>query len=99
MIWLKKRFQFAEYAPAMDLLEKLMMSMPARYSEFLMVSTETGQAGVSDYYIGVPSLEMAGPFRDFEKISENDLPKVIDTSHLGDSTKEPFASHFKFKKR
>lgn len=99
MIWLKKRFKHAEYGPAMDRLEKLLMAMPQRYAEFLMVSTRVGHTRESDYYVGVPTAEVAAAFPEFERITESDLPKEIDTFHLGDQTKEPFTSRFRFRKR
>ena len=68
-----------------------MMAMPARYAEFLMISTNTDEPLTSDYYVG--------PFSSFERVSENGLPKEIDTFLFGDQTKEPFTSRFKFKKR
>ncbi|WGR91843.1 hypothetical protein MTX20_26465 [Bradyrhizobium sp. ISRA435] len=75
------------------------MSMPARYAEFLMVSVKTEKPLISDYYIGVPTAEVADAFPEFERISEGDLPKEIDTFHLGDQTKQPFTSRFKFRER
>jgi hypothetical protein len=62
-----------------------------------MVSTNTDDALVSDYYIGVPNEAFLIGFDGFERVAEADLPKVIDTFHLGDATKEPFQSRFRFR--
>jgi hypothetical protein len=76
-----------------------MMAVPARYAEFLMISTNTDEPLRSDYYLGLPIESLAASFLGFERVSENDLPKEIDTFLFGDQTKEPFTSRFKFKKR
>lgn len=99
MIWLKRRFYAAEFAPYQDKLGELMMATPSSYSEFLMVSTETDKPLVSDYFIGLPGEPMDRFFDGFERITEADLPSEIDTFHLGDQTKEPFTSRFRFRKR
>ncbi|WP_330083357.1 hypothetical protein [Methylocystis iwaonis] len=67
------------------------------YAEFIMVSTETPDAMVSDYYVGVPMEHLLAPFEHFERVSESQLPMIIDSFHLGDATKEPFKSRFKFR--
>jgi len=97
MIWLKRRFQAADYAPYQDKLAKLMMAMPTRYAEFLMVSTKVKDALTSDYYIGLPEEPLALAFDGFERMDEAELPREIDVFHLGDQTKQPFTSRFKFK--
>jgi hypothetical protein len=53
MVWGKRTFEYADYGPYMDRLEKLLMANPAHYREFIMVSTQTSHAGISDYYVGV----------------------------------------------
>jgi hypothetical protein len=75
------------------------MANPTAYKEFLMVSTKTDDAGVSDYYVGVPSEPFLAAFDGFERVSEGELPKEIGVFHLGDSTKEPFTSRFRFRSR
>jgi hypothetical protein len=51
----EKKIQFAEYAPYMNLLERLLMANPTLYQEFIMVSTKTeDKPGESEYYVGVP---------------------------------------------
>jgi len=99
MIWLKRRFYAAEFGPYQDKLGELMMAMPARYAEFLMVSTETEKPLVSDYYVGLPLAELASVFDGFGEVSEVELPREIDTFLLGDQTKEPFTSRFRFRRR
>ena len=55
MMCVKRRFQHADYAPYMDLLEKLLFANPTLYQEFIMVSTKTeDKPGESEYYVGVP---------------------------------------------
>ena len=95
MFWAKRRFEYAAYGPYQDQLEKLLMANPTHYKEFLMVSTKTDDPAVSDYYIGVPSETFLAAFDGFERVAESDLPKEIDSFHLGDATKEPFKSRFR----
>jgi hypothetical protein len=38
-------------------------------------------------------------FDGFEHVNESDLPKNIDTFHLGDTTKQPFTNRFRFRSR
>ncbi|MCP2219915.1 hypothetical protein [Bradyrhizobium elkanii] len=99
MIWLKRQFQAADFAPYQDRLESLMSLVPTRYAEFLMVSTETSRPLISDYYVGLPDESFAGKFDGFERVAETDLPREIDTFLFGDQTKEPFTSRFKFRHR
>lgn len=49
MIWAKRRFEYAAYAPHQDLLEKLLMANETLYRQFIMVCTNTDDPGVSDY--------------------------------------------------
>jgi hypothetical protein len=37
MIWMKRDFAYADYAPAMGELEKLLMASGPLYAEFIMV--------------------------------------------------------------
>lgn len=67
VIWAKRRFEFAAYAPYQDRLEKLLMANAPLYRQFIMVSTNTDDPGVSDYYIGVPSDVFLTGFDGFEK--------------------------------
>ncbi len=99
MIWAKRRFAYAEFAPYQDIMEKLLMANATQYQEFLMVSVNAGGPGESDYYIGLPNKTLLAPFDKFQEVSEAELPKEIDTFLLGDQTKEPFTSRFKFKHR
>lgn len=97
MVWIKRRFHAADYAPYMQRLENLLMANAALYREFLMVSTKTDDVLTDDYYIGVPNESFLLGFDGFERVAESDLPKEIDTFHLGDATKEPFTSRFRFR--
>lgn len=99
MIWLKRQFQAADFAPYQNLLEGLIFLAPTRYAEFLMVSTETSRPLISDYFVGLPDESFAHRFDGFERVAENDLPKEIDTFLFGDQTKEPFTSRFEFRHR
>lgn len=98
MIWLKRSFHAADFAPYQDKLADLMMAMPQRCAEFLMVSIENGPID-GEYYVGLPDETLAPFFDRFTRVAEADLPKEIDTFHVGDQTKEPFTSRFRFKKR
>lgn len=85
MIWAKRRFAFADYSPYFDRLEKLLMATPTQYREFLMISTETDDPGVSDYYVGMPAEPYMAAFDGFERVQESEVPKEIDTLHIGDA--------------
>jgi hypothetical protein len=95
MIWAKREFAYAEYAPYMDRLEKLLMANPRQYREFMMVSTQTSKVGVDIFYIGVPNKAFAAVFDGFEIISESELPKEIDTLHVADVN--AFQERFRFR--
>ncbi len=99
MVWGKRRFEYADYGPAMDLLEKLLMANPTQYREFIMVSTKTSNAGSSDYYVGVPHKAFMTAFDGFEHVEESDLPKIIDTLHIADRSSDEFNSRFRFRHR
>jgi hypothetical protein len=96
MFWAKRRFTYADYGPYMDQLSKLIDTFPQHSAEFIMVSTETEDAAVSDYYVGVPVGQLLAPFDGFEPVEESELPKIIDTLHVADATKKPFKSRFRF---
>ncbi len=97
MIWAKRRFEFASYAPYQDRIEKLLMANAALYRQFFMVSTKTDDAGVSDYYVGAPNESFLIDFDGFERVTENDLPKEIDVFHIGDATTDEFKKRFRFR--
>jgi hypothetical protein len=78
----------------MDRLEKLLLANPTSYKQFIMVSTRTSKAGVSDYYIGVPHEAFLRAFEGFEITPEADLPKEIDVLHIADATTDEFMSRF-----
>ena len=94
MIWLKRRFAYADYAPFQDALQKLLLANPTRSSEFMMVSTNFADPHLKEYYVGLPDQSFASAFHDFEFVKESDLPKVIDTVHIADTGTEPFTSRF-----
>jgi len=79
MIWAKRRFAYAAYAPHRDRLADLQVTMPANSREFMMVGREVDdEVGLQDIYIGVPNKELLHLFEGFEIVSEGDLPKEID---------------------
>jgi hypothetical protein len=95
MIWAKRRFEGVDYVPYANRLEQLVRSGPAnasRYAEFIMVSTETDTPLVSDYYVGLPDKTFSRMFDGFDPVAEGDMPKVIDTCHFADQTKDPWTS-------
>jgi len=96
MIWLKRRLAYADYAPFQDALEKLMMENPTLYKEFIMVRTKFADLHLKEYYVGLPDQSFASVFTDFDVAKESDLPKIIDSVHIADTTKEPFTSRFQF---
>jgi hypothetical protein len=89
MVWGKRRFQFAEYTPYFDRLEKLLMANPQRYAQFIMVSTKVN-ARESEYYVGVPDKPLPALFDGFEPVEESALPKVINVLHIADATTDEF---------
>ena len=97
MVWAKRRFAYAEFAPYQDLLGKLLFTFPIQYPEFIMVSVKAEGPGESDYYVGVPNKALLAGFDGFQDVSEAQLPKEIDTLLIADATKEPFKSRFEFK--
>ena len=97
MIWGKRRFAHADYAPYFDRLEKLLMANPTLYRQFIMVSTKAAGAGEGMYYVGVPNETFMSGFDGFERVQEAELPKIIDTLHIADATTDEFKSRFEFK--
>jgi hypothetical protein len=79
-------------------LQQLLFAHPAQYREFIMVATDTDKPGVSTYWVGVPTEPLFAVFDGFERVTETDLPKEIDSLCVADATKEPFTSRFKFKR-
>jgi hypothetical protein len=94
MFWAKRQFQWADYAPYQDRLGDLLMKNPTRYREFMMFSVEQS-AGVGDVYVGVPAKEFMVLFGGFEPVSEEALPKVVDSLLVADAN--AFAERFEFK--
>ena len=98
MEWVKRLFQYAEYAPYMDKLGELQMQNPALYQEFMMVAVKKWHRGTEDeYYIGVPDNRFLVWFDGFTPVAESELPKEIDMVLLADQTKKTFASRFRFR--
>lgn len=97
MIWARRSLIYANYAPYQDIMEKLLMANPAQYQEFLMVSVAARTPGEIDYYIGLPNKTLLAMFDGFQEVTDAQLPNEIDSLLLGDQTKEPFTSRFKFK--
>ena len=97
MVWGKRRFDGVDYVPHFDRLEKMLLSNGSLYREFIMVSTKTDRPQTADFYLGVPNKSFLAAFDGFEKISESQLPKLIDTLHIADATTENFTSRFQFK--
>jgi hypothetical protein len=100
MIWVKRRFELAEYAPYQVRLAKLMLENPSLHSQFIMVSTVTDVPNVFDYYVGVPSQTFFADFDGFVIVDESDLPKEIDeVKFAGDKAHNDFTRRFCFRKR
>jgi len=81
MFWAKRQFQWAQFAPYQDCMEKLLMANATRYREFMMFMMEV-RAGLADVYVGVPTKELLAVFDGFEPVA--DVPKVIDTLLVAD---------------
>src|SRR5215475_12944548 len=97
MIWGKRSFQWANYAPYQDKIAKLMMDNSASYRQFIMVSAKTEKAGEDVCYVGVPNETLFGGFDGFQRVEESELPKVIDALLVADGTTEEFTSRFRFR--
>src|ERR1051325_7799370 len=94
MIWGKRRFRWAEYAPYQDRLAKLQLANAAKAGEFMMFAVEE-KIGLQDIYVGVPTKEMMSVFEGFETVSEATLPKVVDSLLLADVNE--FSKRFEVK--
>jgi hypothetical protein len=94
MFWAKRRFEWADYAPYQDRIEKLLMTNAAQYREFMMFSIEQ-KVGLSDVYVGVPAQAFLAVFDGFEPVAEHDLPKVVDSLLVADAN--AFKERFEFK--
>jgi N-acetylglutamate synthase-like GNAT family acetyltransferase len=99
MYWAKRQFAFADYAPYQSKLQTLLMANARRHREFMMVATDTKEAGVSTYFVGVPEKAFLAGFDGFTAIDEAELPKEIDTRFVADETSEEFKSRFRFRKK
>jgi hypothetical protein len=75
MVWGKRRLGNTEYFPAMDLLEELQMANAARV--LIMVSVETSNPRIEDYYVGVPNKALLALFDGFAEAEKADLPKQV----------------------
>jgi hypothetical protein len=98
MIWGKRRFQWADYAPYQDRLEKLQMANATRYREFMMFAIQE-KVGLQDIYVGVPTNELMAVFDGFEPVSEAALPKVVDSLLLADVNAFKLRFEFRHNKR
>lgn len=97
MIWARRRFKWAEYAPYQDRVGDLQMAAPTLYRQFIMVDVETGESGVSDHYIGLPNQALLAAFDGFEVVGEDQLPKEIDGVSLADTSDDEFTSRFRLR--
>jgi hypothetical protein len=97
MVWGRRRFQYAEYKPYFERLEQLLLSHPSQYREFMMVGVNTDAPGTTEIFVGVPSATLLAAFDGFDPLEESELPKVIDTVHIADTTKVEFKSRFSFR--
>jgi hypothetical protein len=80
MIWGKRRFKDADYSPYMNQLDKLAMLDVHR--QYAMVSIEANEAGVGDYFVGVPDEISMRHFDEFVTVSESELPSEVDVLHF-----------------
>jgi hypothetical protein len=98
MIWVKRRFAFADYAPYQDRLTNLLMANAVLYPQFIMVAVDVpGEPGVSDYYVGVPREQFLTGFDGFQRVTEEQLPTVIDSLCVADASKDEFKRRFRFR--
>ncbi len=73
MMWAKRRFKYAEFAPYQDILGELQMANAKICGQFIMVSVDTkDEPGESEYYVGVPNKAFLMPFVGFQQIQESE---------------------------
>ena len=99
MFWGKRQFAYADFAPYQDRLSQLLMADAGNYRQYIMVSTDTGKPGISNYYVGVPREALLRFFDGFDPVTEQDLPQEIDTLLLAEGSSDEFTSRFKFRRR
>jgi hypothetical protein len=99
MIWGKRRFAYADYAPYQDRMQQLVLAHPMLYQQFMMVSTKADGPGESMCYVGVPNETIMKEFDGFMPVPEAALPKVVNVVHFADATTEEFTSRFELKIR
>ena len=98
MIWAKRRFLYAAYAPYMDRLWTLQLAMPTS-RDFMMVAREAGNVGEQDVYIALPNKDLMRLFDGFKIVPESELPKQIDTLLYAEHTSGKFEKLFTFRDR
>ena len=97
MIWAKRRFEYAAYAPYQGRIGDLQMANPTLYRQFIMVDVDTDRPGVSDHYVGLPHQTFLAGFDGFESVGEDQLPKEVDGVSLADMTDAEFRSRFRLR--
>ena len=85
MIWIKRQFRFAEFAPYQNRLGEFTFENAG--DEFFMVSMG------NDYFVGLPSEEFHSHFDGFEVVNEADLPKEVKVL-VGDTNSQEFKRLF-----
>lgn len=98
MIWLKRRFAYADFAPYQDRLGQLQLANASQYREFMMVSRKEGAPGESDYYVSLPNDTFERLFDGFVRVADAELPREINTILLADTTCDEYTSRFTFKR-
>jgi hypothetical protein len=78
-------------------LLKLLYSNPGRYQEFMMVTTKTEDPASRMYFVGVPPEVPTGAFEGFEYVSDEELPKEIDSVIVAAVESEEFTSRFRYR--
>ena len=94
MIWAKRKFEGADYAPYMTRLERLLMADAMRAEQYAMVSVEDDDG--EHYYVGMPDEIMLRFFDGFERVRSEDLLKEINVLHVDAGAVQRL---FKFKNR
>jgi hypothetical protein len=100
MFWGKRAFSNAEdFGRYQERLIRLLYKNPARYREFMMLSTKTEDPARRMYYVGVPAEAFAEGFDDFEYVPDEEVPNVIDAVIVADVDSEEFTARFRYSSR
>jgi len=92
MIWAKRDFQFAEYAPYQVQFEELHFKLGGPAAMMMVMAKKN--ARLSDVIISLPDAKFLRMFEGFEIIDESELPKEVSILCVNHAT-DDFEKRFK----